>query len=413
VCFAQVSWWIYFHLRESRRTVDATISFFEADRERAALRIEREYRASGLTGEERARAILAEDFPYLRLVPAGEAGERPPGVTPGRPPSANRAAGILGTVLPGRDLRVDEGYLSRLRDVARSRIVMFSSEGAFFMLLFLVGVFLIYGTLRQEVALKRQQSNFLSAVTHELKSPLASLQLYLQSLEMRRIPPEKEKKVLAEMLDDVNRLQALVENLLQAGRADRSDLAVHTQAIDLSAEIAAFADGIRESAAARGQALRASLDPGVRALADPEAVRLVFRNLVDNAVKYSRGPGEIRVRVRREGAFAALEVEDDGIGIPRTEQPRVFDKFYRTGDEMVRSVPGTGLGLYLAREMVEAQGGTIEVRSEGPGRGSLFRVLLPLDPWGRTGPAETAEERPGAGDAEAPPVDRARTKGAA
>jgi len=225
----------------------------------------------------------------------------------------------------------------------------------------------------------RQQANFLSAVTHELKSPLASIRLFIETLELRDPPPEKRARYLANMRGDVDRLDSLVNNILAVARLDSGRFVVHADRADLGRDVADVVEALGKDASQR----RLSVDLAVPAeplLAryDLGVLKTVLRNLLDNAAKYG-GNQPVHVTVARQGACAAIEVRDQGIGLAAEEREKIFEKFYRVGEEMVRQAEGTGLGLYLARELVRQLGGSITAESPGVGKGSTFRVTLPLD----------------------------------
>lgn len=257
------------------------------------------------------------------------------------------------------------------------RIIMISSEGMAFAVVMTCGAYLIYRSLRREEQLRRDEANFLSAVTHELKSPLASLRLHAESLELRANDAERVRTYAARMTTDVDRLERLVENLLAAGRAEAGALDVRPVEMNLSAELQQYANSAGPVLAERGFELILQIDPDVKVGIDPSALRTVVENLLDNAIKYSTPPSAITLRLRRAGSNVIMEVSDQGVGLTPAESKRVFERFYRAGDERVRTTKGTGLGLYLVREIVKAHWGDVTVQSGGPGKGATFRVSLP------------------------------------
>lgn len=258
------------------------------------------------------------------------------------------------------------------------RIVMVATEGVAFACAMGVGAWLIYRSLRREEQLRRDEANFLAAVTHELKSPLASLRLHAESLELRSEDAARVKTYASRMRADVDRLERLVENLLTAARAEAGALDIRPQAVDFSGELAEIAAAWSPILEARGLTLQCRLEPGVRGEADLAALRSVVENLLDNAMKYSAAPSTVELRLRREAGRAVVEVSDQGVGLDSGEVERVFERFYRAGDERVRTAKGTGLGLYLVSEIVRAHGGTAMVDSAGRGRGATFRTTWPL-----------------------------------
>ncbi|MFN0204907.1 MAG: sensor histidine kinase [Planctomycetota bacterium] len=257
------------------------------------------------------------------------------------------------------------------------RIIMIASEGMAFAVVMACGAYLIYRSLRREEQLRRDEANFLSAVTHELKSPLASLRLHAESLELRASDAGRVKTYAARMTTDVDRLERLVENLLAAGRADAGALDMRPVEVNLSEELQQYAAGFAPMLSSRGFELILQIEPDVKVGIDPGALQTVIENLLDNAIKYSEPPSAITLRLYRAGSNVIMEVSDQGVGLTAAESKRVFERFYRAGDERIRTTKGTGLGLYLVREIVKAHWGDVTVQSDGPGKGATFRVSLP------------------------------------
>lgn len=224
----------------------------------------------------------------------------------------------------------------------------------------------------------RQQDTFIDSVTHELKSPLASLKLCLETMELRQLAPEMQAKFFGIMKKDVTRLQALVEHILEASRLELDVREFREQAVDLGAVCRATAQRIRERYNLPESAIRLDLDlqGQERVLIDLVALETVLSNLLDNAVKYSVEPIIVDLRLGRTNDGLRIEVSDRGIGLTRFQKKRVFRRFYRAH----KGVRGTGLGLYVVEALVRRLGGRIHVESEGPGRGSTFRVRLPAAP---------------------------------
>jgi two-component system phosphate regulon sensor histidine kinase PhoR len=269
-------------------------------------------------------------------------------------------------------------FLARIAN-DRRHVVMFASEGAFFMLALLAGVFLIYRTLVEQVRLRQMRATFLSAVTHELKSPLASLRLFLETLEAGRIGDEaKRADLVRKMLLDVDRLEHLVRDLLRAGQLESEALAISREPVDLSALAAEAAEAARRRLEAR-DSFDVRIAPGVVVAGDRALLRSVVENLLDNAVKYSKPPRAIALELApgTGGGPAALRVRDNGAGIDAATLAHIFEPFHRSGDEDTRAVPGTGLGLFLVQGILRAHGGRCVVASDGPGRGTRVECLIP------------------------------------
>ena len=261
---------------------------------------------------------------------------------------------------------------------ARRHIVMFVSEGGFFMLVILLGAYMIYRTLRRSEELKYRQQNFIQAVTHEFRTPLTSLRLYLETLQSGKLDAPKTAEIYPKMLDDCDRLDRMIGNVLQASLYNQQEYKLNLAETDLSVDLEEYLAGMGAQIKRNHGDIRKEVEPGIRVRTDYQALDRAVTALVDNALKYS-GPSDKRITVslKRKGGQAELTVADNGIGIPRSEQEKIFERFYRSGNEQTRNVRGTGLGLYLVRQIVEAHGGEVAVVSGGENEGSVFTITLP------------------------------------
>jgi len=265
-----------------------------------------------------------------------------------------------------------------LVDRYRQRVVGVLLEGAFFLAAIVTAVVLLWGVLRREGSLERQHQNFVSAVTHELKTPIAGIRLALETVLAGRADDARAKRFLTNALADTERLGDLVEKVLDVTRYTggahrlRMGLGDFSQLVEDEVAVA------ERRVTARGVTLVREITPGVQATFDPEAMAIVISNLVENALKYASSEDpHVRVRLVLERGEAVLEVRDNGAGIAAYELESIFKPFYRASDEVTRRTPGTGIGLFVVREIVSAHGGRITAASPGPGRGSTFRLTLP------------------------------------
>ena len=232
--------------------------------------------------------------------------------------------------------------------------------------------------LVREILEGRRQVRFIDSVTHELKSPLASLKLCVETLDRRALTEEKRHELRAMMLDDIDRLSAFIDDVLQASRVgyDSGDRA--WAEVDLRNLMERCVSRVRARHNAPAGSLVVDAPTGLRVLTDETALEVVLRNLLDNAVKYSPNEVFVVVHAHQEGDRVHLHVRDRGIGIPTQHIKRIFDRFYRAPVEPVNAQRGTGLGLYVASQLVRQMGGTLEAASAGSGRGTTMSFSLPV-----------------------------------
>lgn len=249
--------------------------------------------------------------------------------------------------------------------------------GSTFTALLLAGVIVYLVLMVKAINLTRRQSNFIDSVTHELKSPLASMKLGLQTLSRHQVPHEQQIEFFRYMLDDIERLDRLINQILAAGRLDSERIDGQAEDVDLGELLRQSAATVCTSYRVPPETIRLECeDCTVRAR--PAELDLIFRNLLDNAVKYGGSPPQVEVAMRRGAANTVrTRITDNGRGIPRPLRRKIFGRFVRLGLELEREKPGTGLGLYIVRNLVRRLHGTIRVDDCPDGPGALFEVKLP------------------------------------
>jgi signal transduction histidine kinase len=251
------------------------------------------------------------------------------------------------------------------------------SVGSIFFALIVVGV-VIYLTLSiKAINITRRQSNFIDSVTHELKSPIASLKLYLQTLTRRQVTQEEQAEFYRSMLEDVDRLDQLINHVLDAARLDKPRQETVKQAVRLDELIENCAEQVCQRHRVPAGTIDLKLKPScVRA---PQVdLELIFRNLLDNAVKYAGDPPSVEVTLSQSAPDRiSVRVTDNGRGIPTKHRGKVFGRFERLGTELEREKPGLGLGLFIARTLVARLRGRIRIRETGAESGTTFEVTLP------------------------------------
>jgi signal transduction histidine kinase len=261
-----------------------------------------------------------------------------------------------------------------LAQLAAHRRVMFLSEGLTFEIALLFGGVLFFTSMRREARLRAGQDRFLAAATHELKTPLATIRLLLESLAADTVPAQKRARHLQSGLREIDRLERGLTNVLTAAGLRTAVRPLRLETGDLAADVQQALASMAARAEAAAVELQAeAMTPAVTAR-DAEALQLILHNLLDNAIKYSAPGSRVSVHLRRDGPAFAVAVRDQGRGLSSEELGHAFQPFWRGKDT---ATGGVGLGLHLTRELARAHGGSVEVSSEGRGRGAEFVLRLP------------------------------------
>lgn len=266
--------------------------------------------------------------------------------------------------------------LQQLQNERSKRQWMFISEATVFAFLLSWGFVVIFRSYRQKVALSRQQNNFLMSVTHELKTPLASAQLMLQTLQHRQLDEQKQKTLIGNALKDLSRLNNLMEKILLASKLDGSQAQNHFQEIDLATVCEDVYHRFTQLHP-NGYQFNINLEAQAYLRGDAFMLESLVSNLLENAVKYSPEGGTISLSLSRQQDSICLGVSDQGIGIPESERNKVFEKFYRIGSEETRTTKGTGLGLFIVQDIVKQHKARIKVFNNEP-KGTIFEIQFPV-----------------------------------
>lgn len=242
----------------------------------------------------------------------------------------------------------------------------------------LVGVILYLLLSIKAVRLTQRQSNFIDSVTHELKSPIASLKLHLQTLEMRKLSPEQVAEVHHSMLDVLHGLNHLIDHLLDAARLDKNVLnETPLEEVDLGQIIQGCIEPSCKVYGLPSETVELKLRP-VEMMGRAKELEIIFRNLIDNALKYGGKEPKVEIDLYSPAPERiAIRISDNGPGIPANLRRKIFGRFVRLGNELERKQAGTGLGLYIVRELVRGMFGKVNVRSRGNQLGTTFEVELP------------------------------------
>lgn len=269
--------------------------------------------------------------------------------------------------------------INRLRSESDRVVKMFVSEGSIFFIIMILGAYLIYRALKKSEELKINQTNFMNAVTHELKTPLTAIRLYLETLQNANIDSSKTSEIYSNMIGDCDRLDGMLNNVLEASRLDSSEFKIELSFTNLSDDINNYLDNfdiyIRQQ---KGEVIR-DINSGIYVMSNFSELNRVIRLLVENGLKYS--PADHRVinlRLEKIKDKARITISDKGFGIESSEIENIFKRFYRINNNNSRVIKGTGLGLFIAEQIIKAHRGTIKAQSAGHDKGTSFMIELPM-----------------------------------
>ena len=263
---------------------------------------------------------------------------------------------------------------NELNEKLHKRWLMIFGEGFVFANLLLLGIYQIRKTFKREAELSQQQQNFLSSVSHELKSPIASTKLQLQTLQKHELGREKQKEIIANAIIDTERLNNLVEDILLAAKIENGIHTFHLENFNLSDYIIELMNQTIESFHYK-QRVVLEIEPDIYMNIDRTNFPSIILNLFENAVKYSPENTTITVGLKKQHQKIILSFADQGGGVSDLEKTNIFRKFYRVGNEETRKTKGTGLGLYIVNYLVKKHNGTITVKNNSP-EGSVFEVAF-------------------------------------
>ncbi|MEO6589079.1 MAG: HAMP domain-containing sensor histidine kinase [Pyrinomonadaceae bacterium] len=251
--------------------------------------------------------------------------------------------------------------------------------GIIFFALIITGLILNMIFLLREIRRNEQQDAFLNSVTHELKTPIASIKLYLETLKTRDITEAKKHEFYDIMLADSNRLLSTVEQVLQASRTREKDRSMHIAEVDAGKLLTETVEIIRSRYNLEKNVISLSImDENAKVSGDAGELQTVFMNLLDNAVKYSRDLVKIIVKLKiTQQNKVEIYIRDNGIGIPPADLKRIFKRFYRVQNASTADMKGTGLGLFIVQSIIKRHGGHIIAKSRGENKGTSFLVQFP------------------------------------
>lgn len=251
---------------------------------------------------------------------------------------------------------------------------MILGEAAVFVVSLVIGIYLINRGYNEEMSAAQQRRNFLLSITHELKSPLASIRLVLETFKKRNLEKTQIDKLSVGALQETDRLTQLVNDLLLAARMEEAYQA-NPEDVNFNQLLSDIVERMKEKHPEHEFNFHDAM-PETTTYIDREGFTSVTQNLMENAIKYSSQNAKIQLKIYKDKDNIIMDFKDQGIGIPDSEKKKVFDRFYRVGNEDTRKTKGTGLGLYIVQQIVIAHGGKISIHNNSP-KGSIFRIKLP------------------------------------
>lgn len=261
-------------------------------------------------------------------------------------------------------------YKAQLR-----KTYQYIGEGGTFLLIIFVGATFVYKSVRKQLKLSRQQKNFMMAVTHELKTPIAIAKLNLETLQKRKLEPTQQQKLITSALLETNRLNDLCNNILVSAQLEGGVYKLHKAVINFSTHITNLAQDFIQRFP--NKKIEYTVVPDMHILGESLLLQLMVSNVVENALKYSPAATPVGIHLYKNDKNIILKITDNGVGIPDDEKNKIWDKFYRVGNENIRTTKGTGIGLYLCRIIAKDHQASIVVTNNTP-TGSIFTIQFPL-----------------------------------
>lgn len=274
----------------------------------------------------------------------------------------------------------DTDYIQKVEKIYTERdrkIASYIGEGLFILIVILVGAIFLYTAIRRQNRIHRQQQNFMMAITHELKTPISIARLNMETLQRHQLTDAQREKIIKSSLQEINRLNTLTGNILVSAQLEGGSYRFDKELLDISKIVT---DSARDFISRfSGRSWQNEIEEGIHFTGDPLLIQILVNNLIENAVKYSPPASPISILLKNQDHKGMLEVKDEGSGIPEKERKRVFQKFYRVGNEDTRTTQGTGLGLYLCSKIARDHKMNINITANSP-KGSIFTVQFNISP---------------------------------
>jgi two-component system, OmpR family, sensor histidine kinase CiaH len=273
------------------------------------------------------------------------------------------------------DLQNFARQLYKIDNDSKRNTEKYIAEGVTFLILIFIGAFFVYRSVRKQFRVQYQQQNFMMAITHELKTPISVAMLNLETLQKYQLDAEKQKKLIRMTLQETSRLDTLINNILVSSQLEGGGYVFSKEELDFSS---LFKDCVRLAKSRYTERnFIEDIESEIEVAADPLLLQLLISNLIENAVKYSPKDKQIICKLHRSGNDVMMNIIDEGIGVAESEKTKIFEKFYRTGNESTRKTQGTGLGLYLCSKIAGDHNADISVTNNIPS-GSNFAIHFHL-----------------------------------
>lgn len=277
------------------------------------------------------------------------------------------------------ELKLDDpqylGKYDTIQEEKRRKSAQYTGEGLTFLAITLIVAVFVYRAVRRQIKLQQQQQNFMMAVTHELKTPIAVARLNLETLQKHQLDELQRQKLLRKTLEETNRLNTLTNNILVSAQLEGGRYLLSKESIDFTGLVINCVQDFNSRFPERRWSKE--VEPGLSLMGDPLLLQILVNNLLENAVKYTPREALVACKAFRHHHHLVLQVTDEGPGIPDNEKRKVFEKFYRIGNENTRTAKGTGLGLYLCKKIVRDHKGSIRITDNIPS-GCNFTVSIPV-----------------------------------
>ena len=261
----------------------------------------------------------------------------------------------------------------KIQNEKKRKTAQYIGEGSIFLLLILAGAIFVFRAVRRQLKLSHEQQNFMIAITHELKTPIAVAKLNLETLQKRKLDETQQQRLIYNTLQETNRLNTLCNNMLLSSQIEAGGYRITSEEINWSELVEASVNDFIGRYPARN--ICQNIQPDIFIIGDHFLLEIAVNNLIENALKYSSKESLVDIKLSQAGQMAMLRVQDEGTGIANDEKKKVFEKFYRTGNEATKRAKGTGLGLYLTHKIIATHKGNI-ILTDNPGGGSIFTVEL-------------------------------------